>query len=114
MTEEQIRVAYVGELVPLVGPIHIVDYAPEWPRFFEHEAERDRAALGDRVLLLEHVGSTSVPGLAAKLRIDVLLVVADSADEPATSRPWRLSAMCCASESRTGMSTACSRGRTLT
>jgi GrpB-like predicted nucleotidyltransferase (UPF0157 family) len=37
--------------------------------------------LGDRVLLLEHVGSTSVPGLAAKPRIDILLAVADSADE---------------------------------
>jgi GrpB-like predicted nucleotidyltransferase (UPF0157 family) len=42
-----------------------------------------RAALGDRVLLLEHVGSTSVPGLAAKPRIDMLLVVADSTDEAA-------------------------------
>ena len=39
-------------------------------------------ALGDRVHLLEHVGSTSVPGLAAKPIIDMLLVVADSADEP--------------------------------
>jgi GrpB-like predicted nucleotidyltransferase (UPF0157 family) len=39
--------------------------------------------LGDRVLLLEHVGSTSVPGLPAKPLIDMLLVVADSADEAA-------------------------------
>jgi GrpB-like predicted nucleotidyltransferase (UPF0157 family) len=37
--------------------------------------------LGDRVLLIEHVGSTSVPGLAAKPRIDMLLVVPNSADE---------------------------------
>jgi GrpB-like predicted nucleotidyltransferase (UPF0157 family) len=82
MTEEQIRAAYVGELVPLVGPIHIVDYDPEWPRLFEREAERVQSALGDRVLLLEHVGSTSVPEFAVKQRIDVLLVVADLADEP--------------------------------
>src|SRR6266705_3381898 len=81
-TEEQIRAAQVGELVPLVAPIQIVDYDPEWPRLFEHEAERVQGALGDRVLLIEHVGSTSVPGLAAKPRIDVLLVVTDSADEP--------------------------------
>ncbi len=47
------------------------------------EARRIQAALGDRVLLIEHVGSTSVPELAAKPRIDMLLVVADSADEPA-------------------------------
>src|SRR5438552_1931610 len=81
-TEEQIRAAHVGKLAPLVGPIHIADYDPEWPRLFAREAERIQATLGDRVVLLEHVGSTSVPGLAAKPRIDVLLVVANSADEP--------------------------------
>ena len=42
-----------------------------------------RGILGERVLQLEHVGSTSVPGLPAKPIIDMLLVVADSADEPA-------------------------------
>jgi GrpB-like predicted nucleotidyltransferase (UPF0157 family) len=83
LTEEQLRAATIGELVPLAGPVQIVDYDPEWPRLFEREAERIQAALGDRVLLLEHVGSTSVPGLAAKPKIDVLLVVANSADEPA-------------------------------
>jgi GrpB-like predicted nucleotidyltransferase (UPF0157 family) len=83
LTEEQIHAATVGELVPLVGHIQIVDYDLAWPRLFEREAERIQATLGDRVLLLEHVGSTSVPGLAAKPRIDMLLVVADSADEPA-------------------------------
>jgi GrpB-like predicted nucleotidyltransferase (UPF0157 family) len=83
LTEEQLRATTIGELVPLAGPIQIVDYDPEWPRLFEREAERIQATLGDRVLLLEHVGSTSVPGLAAKPKIDVLLVVADSADEPA-------------------------------
>jgi len=82
-TEEQIRAAQVGELVPLVAPIQIVDYDPEWPRLYKREAERVRSALGDRVLLLEHVGSTSVPGLAAKPKIDMLLVVANSADESA-------------------------------
>ncbi len=83
MTEEQIRAVHVGELVPLAGKIQLADYDPEWPRLYEREAERVRAALGERVLLLEHVGSTSVPGLAAKPRIDMLLVVANTADEPA-------------------------------
>lgn len=77
------RAIHVGELVPLNGPIRLAEYDQEWPRFFEREAERVWSALGERVLLLEHAGSTSVPGLAAKPRIDVLLVVADSADEPA-------------------------------
>jgi GrpB-like predicted nucleotidyltransferase (UPF0157 family) len=83
MTEEQMRAAQVGELAPLVGRIQIVDYDSEWPRLFEREAERIQATLGDWVLLIEHVGSTSVPELAAKPRIDMLLVVVDSADEEA-------------------------------
>src|SRR5438270_309891 len=82
-TEEQILAAQVGELVPLIAPIQIVDYDPEWPRLYEREAERVQSTLGDRVLLIEHVGSTSVPGLAAKPKIDMLLVVANSADESA-------------------------------
>lgn len=81
-TEEQLRAIQVGDLIPLAGPIQLVAYDREWPNQFEGEAKRVRAALGDQVLLLEHVGSTSVPGLAAKPRIDVLLVVAHSSDEP--------------------------------
>jgi len=79
--EEQLQAITVGKIEPLSKPIQIVDYDPEWPRLFEREAERIRVALGERVLMLEHVGSTSVPGLAAKPRVDMLLAVADSADE---------------------------------
>ena len=82
-TDEQILAVQVGSLAPLMGPIMIVDYDPAWPRLFQREAGRVRAALGDRVVALEYVGSTSVPGLAAKPRIDMLLVVANSADESA-------------------------------
>ncbi|GCE15757.1 GrpB family protein [Tengunoibacter tsumagoiensis] len=82
-TEEQLRAVTIGERVPLAGPILIADYNQEWPKLFSQEAERIQAALGDRVLLLEHVGSTSVPGLAAKPIIDILLVITDSVDEPA-------------------------------
>lgn len=81
MTEAEIRASHVGELKPLAQPIEIRDYDPEWPHLFEREAARVRAALGERVLMLEHVGSTSVPGLAAKPRIDMLLAVPDSSDE---------------------------------
>jgi GrpB-like predicted nucleotidyltransferase (UPF0157 family) len=52
-----------------------------WPSLFEQEADRVRDALDNRVLRIEHVGSTSVQGLAAKPIIDILLVVADTADE---------------------------------
>jgi len=86
-TDGQIQAAHVGKVVPLTGPIHIADYDSEWTRLFEREAKRIQSVLGDRVLLLEHVGSTSVPGLAAKPKIDMLLVVADSADELAYVPP---------------------------
>ncbi len=81
-TEEQFLAARVGKTVPQFVPIIIVDYDPDWPQLYEREAARVRSALGERVFLLEHVGSTSVPGLAAKPRIDMLLVVANTADEP--------------------------------
>ena len=61
--------------------IRIVDYDPRWPHLFHREAERIRAVLGDRALAIEHTGSTSIPGLAAKPVIDILLVVVDSANE---------------------------------
>src|SRR6185436_8292549 len=80
-TEAEIRAHTVGELKPLSAPIQIADYDSQWPELFAREAARVRAALGKRVLLLEHVGSTSVPGLAAKAIVDMLLAVADSADE---------------------------------
>ncbi len=48
---------------------------------YEHHVEIIRKSLDNRVLLLEHVGSTSVPGLAAKPIVDIDLVVADSSDE---------------------------------
>jgi GrpB-like predicted nucleotidyltransferase (UPF0157 family) len=83
MREDQLRKVTIGELQAVNGPIRIVDYDPAWPALFEKEAARITAALGERVFSIEHVGSTAVPGLAAKPRIDILLVVADTADEPA-------------------------------
>jgi GrpB-like predicted nucleotidyltransferase (UPF0157 family) len=82
-SEEQMRAVTVGPLVPLTGLIELAEYDPVWPQLYAREKERIQAALGDKILMIEHVGSTSVPGLAAKPRIDVLLVVASSADEPA-------------------------------
>ncbi len=83
-TEEELRAAHVDQQpTRLDGPVLLVDYDPAWPALYARDAERIRAALGERVLLLEHVGSTSVPGLAAKPKIDMLLGVADSADEAA-------------------------------
>jgi GrpB-like predicted nucleotidyltransferase (UPF0157 family) len=55
---------------------------PDWPRLFDREADRLRSVLGNEALRIEHVGSTSVPGLMAKPIVDILLIVLNSADEP--------------------------------
>jgi GrpB-like predicted nucleotidyltransferase (UPF0157 family) len=83
MTEEEILAVHVAPAAPLAGRIRLEDYNPEWPYLFEREAHRIRAALGELALQVEHVGSTSVPGLAAKPLIDILLVVPNSAEEAA-------------------------------
>ena len=79
----QLQAATIGRPTRVDGPIILADSDPGWPALYDREASRVRGLLGDRVLQLEHVGSTSVPGLPAKPIIDMLLVVADSADEPA-------------------------------
>jgi len=83
LTDDEIRAATVGDLTEHNATIELAGYDPEWPRLFEREETRIRAALGPRALRVEHVGSTSVPGLAAKPLIDIVLVVASSADEDA-------------------------------
>jgi GrpB-like predicted nucleotidyltransferase (UPF0157 family) len=80
-SEELLRQVTIGELAVLGGPVELVDYDPAWPDRFARLAAAIRTALGDHVRLLEHAGSTSVPGLAAKPIIDMVLAVADSAHE---------------------------------
>jgi GrpB-like predicted nucleotidyltransferase (UPF0157 family) len=81
--EADLRAATIGELSPHAATIHLADYDPTWPALFERDAQRIRATLGERAVLIEHTGSTSVPGLAAKPIIDIVLAVPDSADESA-------------------------------
>jgi GrpB-like predicted nucleotidyltransferase (UPF0157 family) len=80
-TDEEIAAYTVGPVTPHDAPISLSPYDLAWPALFEREAARVRAALGEGVVLLEHVGSTSVPGLAAKPVIDIVLAVTDSAAE---------------------------------
>lgn len=70
----------------VIGPpapetVTIVSYNLEWPRRYHALSAGIRAALGDAVLSIEHVGSTSVEGLAAKDIIDIDLTIADPRDE---------------------------------
>lgn len=86
-TEQEIAAYTVGKLQPLAAKVRLVDYDPEWPNMFSREASRIHVALGSRALKIEHVGSTAVPGIAAKPTIDMLLVVANSADEESYVTP---------------------------
>ena len=80
-TEHDLRAVTIGPLEELNAPISLSEHDPVWPSLYEEEERRVQEALGGRALRIEHTGSTSVPGLAAKPIIDMLLVVADSADE---------------------------------
>lgn len=71
----------IGGLEPFTA--EIVDYDPAWPRRFDELAARIRVVLGEQLLDVQHVGSTSVPGLAAKPVIDIACTVADAEDEQA-------------------------------
>ncbi len=67
------------------GVVRVVSYDPSWPALFAAEAERLAAVLAGRgvVVVLEHTGSTAVPGLAAKPVLDILGGLAREADRPA-------------------------------
>ncbi|MET7748115.1 GrpB family protein [Micromonospora sp. NPDC005367] len=81
--DEALAQVVIGDLQPLNAPIDIRDYDSTWPQLYAREADRIRQILGDRVVRLEHIGSTSVPGLPAKPIIDLVQEVRDSADESA-------------------------------
>jgi len=80
-SDDDMAAIRIGPPEVLDAPVTLVAYDPAWPALFECEASRIRSALGIRAMLIEHVGSTAVPGLAAKPRIDIVLAVADSSDE---------------------------------
>jgi GrpB-like predicted nucleotidyltransferase (UPF0157 family) len=93
--EEMAALRVSGKVSPHNAEIYLAPYDPNWPAQYAAEAAKIRAALGDAALVLEHVGSTSIPGLPAKPIIDIVLCVADSADEDAyapalTAQGYRL------------------------
>jgi len=63
-------------------PIEVVDWDPSWPKDFERMRDRAAGVLGSLAIGIEHVGSTSVPGLAAKPVIELDVIVRSSAEVP--------------------------------
>jgi GrpB-like predicted nucleotidyltransferase (UPF0157 family) len=83
-TPEKMAARAVGNRsTQVTSPIVVHDYDPTWPLTYAVEEARIRAALGSAAFAIVHVGSTAVPGLAAKNRLDIDLIVADPADEDA-------------------------------
>jgi GrpB-like predicted nucleotidyltransferase (UPF0157 family) len=80
-TVADIEANTIGGARPHGGPIVLAEYDANWPVLFAREAARMRQVLGERAVRVEHVGSTAVPGLAAKPVIDIVMEVADSRDE---------------------------------
>ncbi len=80
-TDEYIARTRVGELRLHDGPVILAEYDGAWPERYAALEKEIREVLRGEGLLVEHVGSTSVPGLVAKPIIDIVLVVADSACE---------------------------------
>jgi GrpB-like predicted nucleotidyltransferase (UPF0157 family) len=80
-TPEQAAAGLVGAPPKRWDTVVIEDYDPAWVDRFGAVRDVLHRVLGERIVAVEHVGSTSVPGLAAKPVIDIDLLLADTADE---------------------------------
>ena len=89
LTEDQIVAATVGERKPFNSTVYLAPYDPAWQSLFNRLKKQIREALGDKILLLEHVGPTAVPGLSAKPIIDMVLAGKIQAMSRLTSNRWR-------------------------
>lgn len=72
----------MGSYSKLNRPIVVMDYDPCWPVLFAQEKAALLSAIGDEVLQIEHIGSTSIPGLAAKPVIDIGIGIRNLLDAP--------------------------------
>ncbi|MBP9701451.1 MAG: GrpB family protein [Candidatus Pacebacteria bacterium] len=61
-----------------ISHLEVREYDPKWPEIFEQEAERIKSLLGDKIARIEHIGSTSITGLASKPIIDIAVEIPSS------------------------------------
>lgn len=73
--------SYFVNGVPPIENVAVVAYDPSWPEIYSALESKIKNKLGSNLLKIDHVGSTAVPGLAAKPVIDIDVTVADAADE---------------------------------
>ncbi len=113
-TEEEILAVRIGAPPPDDGVVVIADYDPEWPRLFEREAARIRAALGERYNCWSMLARPPCRGWPPSRASTSSSRFPTPLTSHLTFRRWRRPAMFCASASRTGTSIASSRGQTPT
>ena len=90
---------------PPMAPNTIFDYQPTWPERFAELAAGIRLVVGDDAVRIDHIGSTSVPGLASKDVIDLQVTVADISTS--AKRDGRISGTrCCSATSSAPIRTA--------
>lgn len=65
----------------------VVAYNPEWIKLFDVEAQKIKIVFGDKVVAIEHIGSTAVPGLASKPIIDIAILIPSSNDADKYIKP---------------------------
>ncbi len=88
-TPQQMINAVVGQFPVTRDAVTVVAYDETWPAQFEYHASRLRKKLGHHAIRVEHVGSTSVPGLSAKPIIDIDVLVASAEDESSYMPPMQ-------------------------
>lgn len=81
LSDEYIETHFMNGYQQHNNQIYLEDYQDNWPLLFQREKERIQNLVKENVCMIEHIGSTSVPGLCAKPILDILLVVEDSANE---------------------------------
>ncbi len=80
-TEQRLNKVTIGGARKLADQVLLADYDPRWPEKFYKLAEIIKSVLGNTAIAIEHVGSTSIPGLCAKPILDIILEVSDSSEE---------------------------------
>jgi len=71
----------------MISPVVISDYSPQWPVLYEEEKVKILEVIGQRVVEIQHIGSTAVPGLGAKPIIDIMVGVRQLADAEGCIKP---------------------------
>ena len=72
-----------------VGKVRLAEYRPDWPHAFERERARVAEALHERAPVIEHVGSTAIPGIIAKPLLDMMVGIPNIADHARAVEPMR-------------------------